>query len=199
MNIGLTGGIGSGKSTVAKIFETLGIPVYYADDAARTLMNTDTTVINTIKKHFGEESYLNGELNRPYIASLVFNDNYKLELLNSITHPATIADAKKWMQQQNAPYTIKEAAIIFEAGSAEGLDYIIGVYAPAALRIKRVMDRDNTTREDVLKRMSRQLNEEMKMKLCDFVITNDEQHLVIPQVLELHQKFLSLEKKEKMV
>jgi len=191
LNIGLTGGIGSGKSTVAKIFETLGIPVYYADEAARTLMNTDTGIISAVKKYFGEESYVNGELNRPYIASQVFTDNYKLDLLNSITHPATIADAKKWMQKQTSPYTIKEAALIFESGSAEGLDYVIGVYAPVALRIKRVMDRDKISREDVLKRMGRQLNEEMKMKLCDFVITNDEQHLVIPQVLELHQKFLS--------
>jgi len=191
LNIGLTGGIGSGKSTVAKIFETLGIPVYYADEAARTLMNTDTGIISAVKKYFGEESYVNGELNRPFIASQVFTDNYKLDLLNSITHPATIADAKKWMQKQTAPYSIKEAALIFESGSAEGLDYVIGVYAPVTLRIKRVMDRDKTSREEVLKRMGRQLNEEMKMKLCDFVITNDEQHLVIPQVLELHQKFLS--------
>ena len=191
LNIGLTGGIGSGKSTVAKIFETLGIPVYYADEAARILMNTDTGIISAVKKYFGEESYVNGELNRSFIASQVFTDNYKLDLLNSITHPATIADAKKWMQKQTSPYTIKEAALIFESGSAEGLDYVIGVYAPVALRIKRVMDRDKISREDVLKRMGRQLNEEMKMKLCDFVITNDEQHLVIPQVLELHQKFLS--------
>ncbi len=193
MTIGLTGGIGSGKSTVAKIFETLGIPVYYADEAARTLMNTDPQVIASVKKNFGEESYIHGELNRPYIASIVFNDNYKLDILNSITHPATIAHAKKWMQQQTAPYTIKEAALIFEAGSAEGLDYVIGVYAPQALRLKRVIDRDKTTREEVLKRMGRQINEEMKMRLCDFVITNDEQQLVIPQVLELHQKFLSFE------
>jgi dephospho-CoA kinase len=192
MNIGLTGGIGSGKSTVAKIFETLGIPVYYADEAARTLMNTDSDVINAVIKNFGKESYKNGKLNRSYIASIVFSNAHKLDLLNSITHPATIAHAKKWMQQQNAPYTIKEAALIFEAGSSEGLDYVIGVYAPQTLRLKRVMDRDQTTREEVLKRMNRQINEEMKMKLCDFVIKNDEQHLVIPQVMALHEKFLSM-------
>ena len=192
MNIGLTGGIGSGKSTVAKIFETLGIPVYYADEAARTLMNSDSEVITAVKKKFGEESYNNGELNRSYIASIVFNDAHKLDVLNSITHPATIAHAKKWMQQQNAPYTIKEAALIFEAGSSEGLDYVIGVYAPQALRLRRVIDRDKTTREEVVKRMNRQINEEMKMKLCDFVITNDEQHLVIPQVVALHEKFLGI-------
>jgi dephospho-CoA kinase len=192
LKIGLTGGIGSGKSTVAKIFEVLGIPVYYADEAARNLMNTDIELRTAIIKNFGEESYINGELNRKYLASQVFNDNYKLDLLNSITHPATINDAKEWMLKQNAPYTIKEAALIFEAGSAEGLDYIIGVYAPQSLRMKRVMDRDNISREEVLKRMNRQVNEEMKMKLCDFIIYNDEQQLVIPQVLALHEKFLSL-------
>lgn len=189
MTIGLTGGIGSGKSTVAKIFETLGIPVYYADDAARTIMHTDPEVIAAVKKNFGEESYIHGELNRSFIASIVFNDAYKLEVLNSITHPATIAHAKRWAQQQNAPYTIKEAALIFESGSAEGLDYVIGVYTSQALRIKRVIDRDKTTREEVLKRINRQINEELKMKLCDFVITNDEQHLVIPQVMKLHERF----------
>ena len=192
LHLGLTGGIGSGKTTVAKIFETLGIPVYYADEAARNLMNTDKELIAAIINHFGEESYINGELNRKYVASQVFNDHFKLDLLNSITHPATIKNAKEWMQQQNAPYTIKEAALIFESGSAEGLDYIIGVYAPQALRIKRVMDRDNVTREEVLKRISRQVNEEMKMKLCDFIIHNDEQQLVIPQVIALHEKLLSL-------
>ena len=194
LKLGLTGGIGSGKSTVAKIFESLGIPVYYADEAARNLMNTDSDLIAAITKHFGDESYSSGELNRKYIASQVFNDHYKLDLLNSITHPATIRNAKEWMQQQTAPYTIKEAALIFESGSAEGLDYMIGVYAPQALRIKRVMDRDTVTREEVLKRINRQVNEEMKMKLCDFVIYNDEQQLVIPQVVALHEKLLSLAK-----
>lgn len=192
LKIGLTGGIGSGKTTVAKIFELLGIPVYYADEAARNLMNTDKKLRTEIVKYFGEESYSNGELNRKYLASQVFNDSYKLDLLNSITHPATINNAKEWMSQQTSPYTIKEAALIFESGSAEGLDYIVGVYAPEALRIKRVMDRDRATREDVMKRIGRQVNEEMKMKLCDFVIYNDEQQLVIPQVMTLHEKFISL-------
>jgi dephospho-CoA kinase len=191
LKIGLTGGIGSGKTTAAKIFELLGIPVYYADEAARRLMNTDKSLIAQIVNHFGEESYLNGELNRKYIASQVFNDHFKLDLLNAITHPATINNAKEWMAKQTAPYAIKEAALIFEAGSAEGLDYIVGVYAPQALRIKRVMDRDHATRNEIIKRMNRQVNEEMKMKLCDFIIYNDEQQLMIPQVIALHKKLLS--------
>ena len=197
LKVGLTGGIGSGKSTVAKIFEVLGIPIYYADEAARKLMNEDDTLKTKIKKHFGEDSYINNELNRSYLASQVFNDNYKLDLLNSLVHPVTIRDAENWMLKQNSSYVIKEAALLFEAGSAENLDYIIGVYAPQSMRIKRVMDRDNSSREDVLKRLNRQINEEIKMKLCDFVITNDEQQLVIPQVIALHEKFLSKVKNQK--
>jgi dephospho-CoA kinase len=190
LHIGLTGGIGSGKSTVAKVFEALGIPVYYADEAAKKLMNEDEGLKKQIIRHFGEESYKDGKLNRSYIASLVFADKEKLELLNSLVHPVTIADAKKWMDKQTSAYAIKEAALLFESEASEGLDYIAGVSAPQALRIKRVMDRDNTSREEIIKRMQNQLDEEMKMKLCDFVIYNDEQQLVTPQVIQLHQKLL---------
>ena len=194
LRVGLTGGIGSGKSTVARIFEVLGIPVYYADDAARYIMNTDEELKKNIIDNFGKESYLNDQLNRPYIASLVFNDKEKLELLNSLTHPATIRDANRWMQQQTSPYTIKEAALIFESGSAEHLDYVIGVYTPLSLRIKRIMDRDHISGDEVKKRMSRQIDEEIKMRLCDTVITNDEQQLVTPQVLQLHEQLLTMSK-----
>lgn len=195
LRVGLTGGIGSGKSTVAKIFEVLGVPVYYADAAARRLMNEDPELKKNILSHFGNESYKDNELNRSYIASLVFNDKEKLELLNSLTHPSTIRDANQWMQQQATPYTIKEAALIFESGSAEHLDYVIGVYTPAPLRIQRIMQRDNISREEVLHRMNRQIDEEIKMRLCDAVLINDEQQLLVPQVLELHEKLLVLSAK----
>jgi dephospho-CoA kinase len=190
LKVGLTGGIGSGKSTVAKIFEVLGIPVYYADDAAKRLMNEDKELKAAITRHFGNESYINDQLNRSYLASVVFNNEEKLSLLNSLTHPATILDASQWMQKQTTPYIIKEAALIFESGSNQHLDYVIGVYAPAPLRIRRTMDRDHITQEEVLKRISRQMNEEDKMKRCDFIIINDEQQMLIPQVLAIHERFL---------
>jgi dephospho-CoA kinase len=191
LKIGLTGGIGSGKSAVAGIFNVLGIPVFDADTNAKLVMETDASLSAAIKKLFGEESYLEGKLNRPYIASLVFSDAFKLDQLNALVHPATISAANNWMHEQTTPYVIKEAALLFEAGSAAHLDFIIGVYAPQHIRIKRVMDRDNVTREQVLARMNRQINEEIKMKLCDFVLVNDEQQLLIPQVLRLHEKFIA--------
>jgi dephospho-CoA kinase len=189
LKIGLTGGIGSGKTTVAKVFETLGIPVYYADDAARRLLNTNEELKEKMIHHFGDGVYIKGELNRKYLADIVFNNKEKLDLLNSLTHPITIQDAEEWMNRQTAPYAIKEAALLFESGAAEKLDYIIGVYAPQHIRVKRVMDRDHLSTEEVVKRISRQIDEEMKMKLCNFVITNNGQQLVLPQVMELDKKF----------
>ena len=192
LRIGLTGGIGSGKTTVAQMFEVLGIPVYYADDAAKKLINTDKDLISSIKNIFGDAAYKNDALDRHYLASIVFSDNYKLELLNSFVHPATIRDADEWMKQQSAPYVIKEAALLFESGAVGHLDHIIGVNAPTAIRIKRVMDRDGVSKEEVQKRINNQMDDDIKMKLCDFVLINDEQQLLIPQVLELHQKLLKL-------
>ncbi len=189
LRIGLTGGIGSGKSTVARIFEILGIPVYYADDAAKKLMNTHEELKQSIIQHFGAESYKEGILDRKYIACIVFNDKEKLDLLNSLIHPVTITDAEEWMMNQKAPYAIKEAALLFESGAAANLDYIIGVHAPLHIRVQRVIKRDKLSAKEIMKRISHQIDEEMKMKLCDFVITNDEQQLVIPQVLALDKKF----------
>ncbi len=185
---GLTGGIGSGKTTVARVFEVLGIPVYYADDRTKLLMNTNPSLREAIIRNFGKEAYVNDELDRKYMAGIVFNNKEKLELLNSLTHPITIQDAEEWMSRQTTPYIIKEAALLFESGAAEKLDYIVGVYAPQHIRVQRVMERDKIPVEEVMKRISRQIDEEMKMKLCNFVITNNEQQLVIPQVLELHAK-----------
>jgi len=192
LKIGLTGGMGSGKTTVSKIFSVLGIPVFYADDIAKTIMNEDERLKQSIIHLFGSEAYVNNQLNRKYIASIVFKDKYKLDQLNALVHPVTIAAADKWMHEQTTAYVIKEAALMFEAGAAAHLDYVIGVYAPQHLRLQRVMHRDGATREDVLARMNRQLDETIKMKLCDFVVVNDEQQAVLLQVLSLHQNFLNM-------
>ena len=192
LKIGLTGGIGSGKSTVAKIFNLLGIPVFDADAEAKKIMLLDAGLRKSIVAEFGEEAYSENELNRAYIANIVFNDPYRLEKLNAIVHPATVNAANIWMQNQTTSYVIKEAALMFEAGSTINLDFIIGVFSPKNLRIKRVMDRGNITREQVMARMDKQISDEIKMKLCDFVLTNDEQQLLLPQVIALHEKFLDL-------
>ncbi|MDB5197410.1 MAG: dephospho-CoA kinase [Flaviaesturariibacter sp.] len=192
LKVGLTGGIGSGKTTVAKVFELLHVPVYYADDASKRLYHTNAELMASMKQAFGEEVYTDGQLNRSILASVVFNDPEKLDLLNSIVHPPTIKDANEWMAAQTAPYIIKEAALLFESGSVSSLDYIIGVTAPKPLRLKRAMDRDNVTREDILNRMKRQIDESIKMRLCDFIINNDEQEPVIPQVLALHERLLAM-------
>ena len=191
LKIGLTGGIGSGKSTVAKVFEVLGIPVYYADETAKRLMNEDQGLKQQLQELFGTAIYTNGMLNRKHLAGIVFNDPKKLEQLNALVHPLSIADANKWLLQQTTPYAIKEAALIFESGSQQMLDYVIGVYAPAPLRIQRVMNRDNISRGQILSRMNKQIDEEIKMRLCHFVITNDEQQLLIPQVLAIHEKLIT--------
>jgi len=192
LKIGITGGIGSGKSTVAKVFEVLGIPVYYADDAAKRLMNEDEELKANIQLQFGNEVYANGLLDRKRLAEMVFTSPEKLTRLNALVHPATLQDAERWMQQQHTPYAVKEAALIFESGAHEHLDYVIGVTAPAPIRIQRTMHRDGISREEVIARMNKQMDESIKMKLCDFVIRNNEQEMLLPQVLELHKKLQQL-------
>ncbi len=190
MKIGLTGGIGSGKSTVSQIFKVLGIPVFDADREAKRLMEENEDLRKRIQQELGFETYTNSKLNRRVLADLVFTDAYKLDKLNAIVHPAVISFAEEWMKKQSSAYVVKEAALLFEAGSAGDLDYVIGVYAPQHLRIHRVIKRDGMTREQVMDRMNRQINEAMKMRLCDFVLNNDEQQLLITQVLKLHNRFL---------
>ncbi len=190
LRIGITGGLGSGKSTVARIFETLGIPVYYADDAAKKIMNENADLQKKIKENFGEQSYQNGILDRDHLSSVVFKDPGKLTLLNSIVHPATIADAEKWMTQQQTPYAIKEAALIFESGAYQRLDFVIGVSAPFELRLQRGMERDNLPADAIKERMNKQMDEAEKMALCHFVVHNDETQLLIPQVLKIHETLL---------
>lgn len=192
LKIGITGGIGSGKSTVAKVFETLGIPVYNADEAAKRLMQEDPELKQQISLLLGEDAYDKGHLNRSWISGQIFGNPDKVKALNALVHPATIRDAHEWMKRQNTPYSLKEAALIFESGSEKELDYVIGVFAPEELRIRRVMERDGAGRDAILQRMQNQLSEEEKMKRCNFIIYNDGDQLVIPQVINLHQHLLQL-------
>jgi dephospho-CoA kinase len=194
LKVGITGGIGSGKTTVSKIFEVLGVPVFYADDHAKRIMVEDPILIAAIKHEFGNESYFDdGSLNRKYIASIVFNDAAKLGKLNAIVHPATFRAFDAWVAQVgDVPYILKEAALLFEAASYKLCDKAIMVYAPLETRIARVMKRDHISREDVLSRNAKQMPDEEKIKLADYTIVNDDTQLVIPQVLAMHQQFLEM-------
>ncbi|MEI8074613.1 MAG: dephospho-CoA kinase [Bacteroidota bacterium] len=192
LKIGLTGGIGSGKTTVAHIFKVLGIPVFDADTVAKDLMENNTELRDKLIAQFGTNVFESGKLNRKWLASIVFQDPHQLDLLNAQVHPMTLQAAENWFVQQDADYVIKEAALLFEAGAGAGLDFIIGVFAPPHIRIQRVMQRDGLSREEVLARIDRQVSDTIKMKLCDFVIVNDDQQLLTEQVLELHQKLIQL-------
>jgi dephospho-CoA kinase len=195
LQIGITGGIGSGKSLVCKIFSRLGVPVYDADSHAKELMTTDGILISQIKKEFGELSYLgHGGLNRKYLSAEVFSDAGKLKRLNGLVHPRVAHHYDMWVQQQKGKeYVVKEAALLVEAGSYKTLDRLVVVSTPEALRIQRVLKRDpHRTEQQVREVIANQLPEEKKLMLADDVIVNDETRLVIPQVLELHRLFRSM-------
>lgn len=194
LKAGITGGIGSGKSTVCKIFEILGIPVYYADDRAKWLMENDPDLRKGLIELFGEAVFTEtNQLNRPYIAQIAFHDPEILKQLNSLVHPAVGIDGFVWQEaQKDVPYTLKEAALLFESGSYQFLDKIITVTAPLDVRIRRVIDRDHVSREAVEARISKQMPEEEKAKRSDFVIVNDGKKGLIRQVLAIHRELLEL-------
>ncbi len=194
LKIGITGNIGSGKTTVSKMFEILGVPVFYADDAAKKVMMEDKMLVVQLKDAFGAESFFgDGTLNRKHIAEIVFKDETQLQLLNSLVHPAVFRAFDQWLAgRKNFPYVLKEAALLFESDSYKMCDQTILVTAPLELRIKRVMQRDGLRREDILNRENKQFTEEKKKTLANFIINNDDTELVIPQVLELHNRFSSL-------
>jgi dephospho-CoA kinase len=191
--IGITGGIGSGKSLVCKIFECLGVPVYDADSRAKHLMVTDDALIAGIKKEFGSEAYhQNGTLNREFISRQTFGFPERLEKLNKIVHPRVALAYEKWVKDQASHrYVVKEAALLFETGSAAMLDKVIVVSAPVALRVRRVLQRDPwRNEEDVKKIIDSQMSQDEKEKRADFIVINDESQLLIPQILKLHRGFL---------
>lgn len=195
LKIGVTGGIGSGKTTICKIFETLRIPVFYADTVAKQIMVTDEILIEGIISTFGTTSYFSdGSLNNKHIAGIVFNDTQQLNKLNALVHPAVFRSFDSWVTNLPAhtPYLLKEAALLFESGSYKMCDKNILVVSPHQLKMERVVQRDQVTTEQVQARMDKQLSDEQKMALADFVIHNDESQSLIGQVMTLHQKFLNL-------
>lgn len=193
LKIGITGGIGSGKTTVCRVFETMGIPVFNADTIAKQLMVTDPILMTAVKSAFGQDSYLgNGVLNNKHIAAIVFNDSKALDKLNAIVHPAVFSAFDAWVKQipTNVPYVLKEAALLFESGSYQMCDYTILVTAPFTKKIARVVQRDGVTEAQVKARMDKQFTDKQKVKMADYLIENTEGRSVIMQVLDLHQQFL---------
>jgi dephospho-CoA kinase len=192
--VGITGNIGSGKTTVCKIFEILGIPVFYADDEAKKVMIEDDVLIAGIKQAFGKEAYFeDGALNRKHIAGIVFNNKEELLKLNALVHPAVFRAFDKWViNQKNVPYVLKEAALLFESDSYKMCDRSVMVTAPLDIRIQRVTQRDGITADEVKSRNDRQFSEEKKLATANDVIINDDTQLVIPQIMKLHELYLSL-------
>jgi dephospho-CoA kinase len=193
IRIGLTGGIGSGKTTVARVLELLGIPVYYADERGRRLSDDDPEVVLKIKALFGEEAYIAGRLNRPLIASRVFSDATLLERLNAIVHPAVRRDYRRWAESHNdVPYTILESAILFESGFDSDVNQTVAVTAPESLRIERVMRRDSSSPEAVRARIAAQTSEAERTRRADHLLHADDRQLLIPQILQLDQQLRQL-------
>ena len=186
LKVGITGGIGSGKTTVCRIFEMLNIPIYYADDRAKWLMQHDPNLKKNIITLLGEEAYLlEGDLNRTYIGKKIFSDKALLAKLNKLVHPAVFLDGQKWFEEQTSPYAIKEAALFYETGSYKQMDKMIVVTADREERIRRVMLRDGLERKAVEARMDKQLPEEEKIEKADYVIYNDGRELLIPKIFEI--------------
>ncbi len=190
--VGLTGGIGSGKTTVAKMFQALGVPLYIADDRAKVLMNTSKVIKKNLVALFGEKAYIDGQLNRPYLASKIFEDADLLKRMNAIVHPEVGADFTRWKNKQNAAYVLKEAAIIFEINAASQYDYIITVVADLDKRIARVVERDKTTKDKVLAIVNNQWTDIQKENQSDFVIINHDLEETKAQVLEIHKQLSKL-------
>jgi dephospho-CoA kinase len=195
LKIGITGGIGSGKTTICKVFETFGVPVFYADAVAKWAMTNDANLVAGVKANFGNESYhADGTLNNKYLAAIVFNQKVSLEQLNSLVHPAVFNEFDKWVNThvKSTPYVLKEAALLFESGSYQQCDKNILVTAPLDLKLARVMQRDKVTEVEVLSRMDKQFTDEQKVKMADYFIANSLSDSVILQVLDLHEQFLML-------
>jgi|SRR6185437_15935033 len=190
LKLGITGGIGSGKSVVCAIFQCLGVPVFRADDESRRLLNEDTAVKNEVIKLFGPSIIIDGKPDRKKIAAIVFADKEKLSQLNAIIHPAVRRSFEQWVSKQPSQVIIEEAAIMFESGAYKNLDAVLVVTAPEKLRIERVMSRDGVTEAEVKRRMENQISDEEKIKRANYVVVNDGVTMLIPTVLEIYKSLL---------
>jgi len=188
--VGLTGGIGSGKTTVAAMFANLGVPIYIADDEAKRLIKSSKVIKRKLLKLFGEEAYINGSLNKPFIANAIFNNKVLLEKMNAIIHPKVASHFNKWMRKQTAPYVIKEAAILFENNTYKSFDFIITVTAPKEIKIERLLKRDDTSLKKIDDIMKNQWTDEEKIKYSDFVIVNKSIENTEIQVAKIHAKII---------
>lgn len=189
--VGVTGGIGSGKSIVCRVFNTFGIPVYHADQRARYLMENDQVMIRLLKKTFGNSIYSRQKLSSRLLAEKVFSDTDALQQLNEIVHPVVAQDFMQWViEQDGSDYVLHEAAILFESGAWKMMDFIVSVHAPEELRIQRIMKRSDLSRAEVLERIRKQMDQDEMNRRADVIIYNDDEHMVLLQIMDLHGKIL---------
>jgi dephospho-CoA kinase len=190
--LGITGGIGSGKTTVCRVFSILGIPCFSADPEAKKIMDNDKSIISQINAIAGRDLYANGSLDRMALANLIFNDNKLLDKVNSLVHPVVFDNFRKWELEQNAPYVILEAAILFESGASKLVDRVATIAAPVEERIDRVVRRNSLTREQVYERMRNQLDDDSRIKMSDYVIYNSDNDMILPAILKVHEDLMTL-------
>lgn len=190
MKLGVTGGIGSGKTTVCRVFNVLGIPVFSADPAANKIMDTNDDIIRSINFLAGKDIYNGGSLDRSLLASMIFNDKSLLGKINSLVHPVVFDNFRIWAKEQNAPYVIMEAAILFESGASKLVDKIVTIIAPMEERLDRVIKRNKLSRDQVMDRIHNQMDDESRIKLSDYVINNSENDMIIPAILKIHEDIL---------
>lgn len=185
IKIGITGGIGSGKSVICKLIETLGFPVYYSDNRAKELINNSPTIINFLKEKYGKDIYINKKINKKKFASIIFNSKEELKIVNSIIHPEVAKDFTNWATEQKSKIVFQESALIFESRIENRFDYIIGVIAKHKTRVVRVINRETCTIEDVEERIKNQLSQDIIIEKSDFIIKNENNHPILPQLLNI--------------
>ena len=191
LKLGVTGGIGAGKTSVCRVFSVLGIPVFSADTEAREVMDIDTGIILRINTIVGKDLYINGSLDRAELAKLIFNNNRLLEKINSLVHPVVFSRFREWEKKQSAPYVIMEAAILFESGGHKLVDRIATIIAPVEERISRVTFRNKLSRDQVMERIKNQMTDEERIKRSDYVINNSENEMIIPVILQIHEDLIT--------